>query len=354
MNIQNSIYKSLSGSLELSTGRSKELTNCNKPVSLPKISIITPSFNQGQFIEQTIVSIIEQNYPNLEIIIIDGGSKDNTLEVIKKYEPYITYWISEPDKGQSHAINKGLERCTGDIVNWLNSDDWLEPGALFKVAEIFKANPEISVVSGYENHVWNNGEIIIREGTVLKESLEETIEFCQIAQPSTFFRLKEFKQITPVPEDMHFIMDGELWVRFLLLFGQQNFYKLKEPVVNFRFHENSKTVSNQVKDNFLNERSSIILDLQRFIMVPEYIRNFWKNYIYSDADVRQLNRNWKFGSSINQKQLKIYFIKKFINLCFIKKDFTNAKSGVYELMKIGKYDTFLLKHFCKLLVLKLF
>jgi glycosyltransferase involved in cell wall biosynthesis len=92
---------------------------------LPKISILTPSYNQGQYIEQTIQSILSQNYPNLEYIVIDGGSTDNTVEILKKYDQHITYWVSEKDRGQSHAINKGIEKCTGVLFNWLNSDDYL-------------------------------------------------------------------------------------------------------------------------------------------------------------------------------------------------------------------------------------
>jgi glycosyltransferase involved in cell wall biosynthesis len=108
----------------------------------PKISIVTPSFNQGRFIEKTILSVIEQDYPNLEYIIIDGGSTDESVEVIKKYDQHLAYWVSEPDRGQSHAINKGFERATGEIFGWLNSDDWYHPGALKAVAEAFAANPE--------------------------------------------------------------------------------------------------------------------------------------------------------------------------------------------------------------------
>ena len=91
-------------------------------ISWPKISIVTPSFNQGQYIEQTIRSVLLQNYPNLEYIIFDGGSTDETVSIIKKYEPWLTYWVSEPDRGQSHAINKGLKKCTGNYFNWINSD----------------------------------------------------------------------------------------------------------------------------------------------------------------------------------------------------------------------------------------
>ena len=98
-----------------------------------KISIITPSYNQGEYIEKTIKSILDQGYPNLEYIIMDGGSNDETVEIIKKYEDKITFWQSEPDKGQTDAINKGFEKCTGDIVTWLCSDDYYEPNVLFEI-----------------------------------------------------------------------------------------------------------------------------------------------------------------------------------------------------------------------------
>src|SRR5690554_6525455 len=112
-----------------------------------KTSIITPAFNQGNFIEETIDSMLSLGYSYLEYIIVDGGSTDNSLEVIKKYEKHLHYCVSEPDRGQSHAINKGLKRATGDIINWINSDDYLEPGALKTIAEAFE-NPDTNVFIG--------------------------------------------------------------------------------------------------------------------------------------------------------------------------------------------------------------
>ena len=111
----------------------------------PKITIITPSFNQGNYLEQTIDSVLSQNYSNLEYIIIDGGSADNSVDIIKKYEKHLAYWVSEKDKGQTNAINKGLKIATGDIVNWLNSDDYYEPDALHKVADAFDEKNECSM-----------------------------------------------------------------------------------------------------------------------------------------------------------------------------------------------------------------
>jgi len=126
----------------------------------PKISIVTASYNQGQFIEETILSVLNQNYPNLEYILIDGGSTDNSVEIIRKYQQHFTYWVSEKDKGQANAINKGLQLCTGDIFNWLNSDDYLEPGSLHKIAAAF-ANEQVQMVAGkVRNYSTTEEEII--------------------------------------------------------------------------------------------------------------------------------------------------------------------------------------------------
>ena len=112
----------------------------------PKISVVTPSFNQGQFIEETIRSVLLQGYPNLEYIIIDGGSTDNTLEVIRKYEPWLTYWVSEPDRGQSHAINKGIGKAMGEILFWLNSDDLVLPSVFFRIAKMFRIHLDVLLI----------------------------------------------------------------------------------------------------------------------------------------------------------------------------------------------------------------
>ena len=117
-------------------------------IDWPKVSIVTPSFNQGHFIEETIRSVLDQDYPNIEYIIIDGGSTDDTVNVIKKYQGRLSYWESCRDRGQSHAINKGFEKCTGEIFNWLNSDDVLRPGSLRRIAERFVESPGIHLLCG--------------------------------------------------------------------------------------------------------------------------------------------------------------------------------------------------------------
>src|SRR5580658_2018681 len=117
-------------------------------MALKKISIITPSYNQGQFLEETMLSVFNQGYPNLEYIVIDGGSTDNSVEIIKKYENRLTYWESQKDRGQTHAINKGFEKSTGEIIAWLNSDDVYCENALFIIADFFEKNIEANIVVG--------------------------------------------------------------------------------------------------------------------------------------------------------------------------------------------------------------
>ena len=119
----------------------------------PKISIITPSYNQGKYLEQTILSVISQNYPNYEYLIIDGKSTDNSVEIIKKHEKHLSFWVSEKDNGQSHALNKGFKLATGDIFCWINSDDFFYPGIFNKMASEFLNNSDVFFIHGYQNHV---------------------------------------------------------------------------------------------------------------------------------------------------------------------------------------------------------
>lgn len=227
---------------------------------LPKISIVTPSFNQGKFIEQTIESVLDQKYPNLEYIIIDGGSTDETVDIIKKYQGHLAYWVSEKDDGQSEAINKGLALATGDVVNWLNSDDFYEPGALHVVAEAFQ-DQNVNVVCGRSRIFYNNhSEERISKGTdVYNWNLAKTIGWARIDQPETFFRKSAIDKIGPLNTDFHYVMDKEWWIRYLLMFGLSGVRKSEEVIVNFRIHDKSKTGSQPLK--FEEETDQLYLKL---------------------------------------------------------------------------------------------
>lgn len=317
----------------------------------PKISIVTPSFNQGKYIEETILSVISQGYPNLEYIIIDGGSTDDTVAIIKKYEEWISYWVSESDSGQSHAINKGLERCTGEIFNWINSDDWYMPYTFSEVATTFMKDPELLVVAGFENHRTQDGGTLLHKGTFLKATLEQTIELCEVAQPSTFFKLTAIRQIGGVSEDLHYIMDGEMWVRLLLRYGQEHFINIEKVLVNFRLHRQSKTVSNAVVDNFLYERCSIITDLQKFVGVNADIIRYYISEIYKSPKVYQLNRLWQINDKvITKRHLRIYFIQKYVTNQFRSKNRQRAYWGLKQLIKNRAFDFYLLKNIIKLAI----
>ncbi len=237
----------------------------------PKISIITPSFNQGKFIEQTILSIIDQNYPNLEYIIIDGGSTDNTVEIIKKYEKYITYWISEPDRGQSHAINKGLELATGDIFNWINSDDFLKPNALNEIAQQFIENPNAQLLCGFcrvfydktneTSHVYQMG---------VHKQITDNFFNPIMCQPSSFYRTKTVKELGGVNESLNYVFDDELWFKFLSKYGTENIIFTKKQLTQFRLHGNSKSVGDGFAE-FYHELQNIWYEIAKQLQLKDFL-----------------------------------------------------------------------------------
>jgi glycosyltransferase involved in cell wall biosynthesis len=206
----------------------------------PKISIITPSYNQGEYIEQTIISVIGQQYPNLEYIIIDGGSNDNSINIIKKYEKNLQYWCSEVDSGQSEAINKGLKKCTGDIIAWLNSDDMYMPGALFfmaQVADIDKA--EIYYTNCIHYGITDNSVLSWATDVYNLSNLISLDVADYITQPSSFWTRKALLQNDLLNESLHFAMDWEWFLR-----AKNNKIKLKQfndAISIYRVHPNRKT-----------------------------------------------------------------------------------------------------------------
>jgi glycosyltransferase involved in cell wall biosynthesis len=185
----------------------------------PRISIVTPSYNQGQFIEETIRSVILQGYPNLEYIIIDGGSSDQSVNVIRKYEPWITYWVSEQDRGQSHAINKGFARCTGDVVAWLNSDDVYFPGILKYVAEKYRAAQadRFWLVAGIEYLDQESGTSVVAFQNEWYSIMDWVIGDAQIHQQGAFWSRAIQDVAGPLLEDFHYGFDKEFFTRLVSL-----------------------------------------------------------------------------------------------------------------------------------------
>jgi glycosyltransferase involved in cell wall biosynthesis len=211
---------------------------------LPRISIVTPSYNQGQFIEETIRSVLLQGYPNLEYIIIDGGSTDNSVEIIKKYERYLTYWISEPDQGQSHAINKGWGKCTGTYLAWINSDDCYLSHALSNTVKIFlEYNCDFIYGTTYIGSSIEEKKIIAGKG-IRDFKLKNLLKFFYsvdyiIPSQSVFITKSTLKQIGLLDENLHYCMDLDLFVRIRL--ANPIFYRNPEPICFYRIHDMAKT-----------------------------------------------------------------------------------------------------------------
>ena len=297
----------------------------------PKISIITPSFNQGQYLEQTIDSVLSQSYQNLEYIIVDGSSTDGSKEIIKKHEKFLKYWVSESDKGQANAINKGFLHATGDIANWLNSDDYYERDALKCVAEAFLSDSDIEVVAGMERAFDSdsNETISICPGTQIDNSIEELIFNGEIDQPPTFFRMDVFKGCMPLNVHLHYTMDSELWMKYLIQFGKENVLKVDSILTNFRIHNQSKSVSAQ--DLFKKDRNALKYSFGKSIGVPDYILEFIKK----DG----VNENFKngfgnilFHQSIVKQKLIGHFAKFYFPLFYKYFCYREAKDA-YNLYK---------------------
>ncbi len=241
---------------------------------LPKISLITPTLNQGKFIKQTIQSVLSQNYPNLEYLIIDGGSTDETKEILESYGNKLI-WISEKDKGQSEAINKGLKTVTGEILGYLNSDDYLEKNALVKVGEFFTQNNNAYWLTGKCYTVDENGRetrklITSYKNLFLKylrsKWLFYIVQF--ISQPATFWRREVTKKIGLFDKSLHYSMDYDYWLR---IWQKYKPYYLDDYLAYYRVHQRSKAIispETQFKVEFDIIRrytnSKIILSVHKF------------------------------------------------------------------------------------------
>jgi glycosyltransferase involved in cell wall biosynthesis len=213
--------------------------------TLPRITIITPSYNQCHFIEQTIDSVLSQNYPDLEYIVIDGGSTDNTLEILKKYDGKLL-WISERDRGQSHAINKGLRMATGEIIAFLNSDDLYAPGALLKVGKFFAAHPEARWFTGRCRTIDPKGNEIRKAITLYKnvwlriKSYRALLVLNYISQPATFWSRKVIDMVGEFDESLRYAMDYDYSLRVGRSF---KLWVLDDYLASFRVHPSSKAGS---------------------------------------------------------------------------------------------------------------
>jgi len=205
------------------------------------VSIVTPSFNQGKFLAETMRSVLEQDYPHIEYLVIDGGSTDNTVEVIKSFAKRLAYWASEKDRGQTDAINKGFNRAKGQILAYINSDDTYNPGAVSAAVKYLNEHPEVGVVYSDLNFIDEESRVIGKFPAAQTDLRKLRRGYVHVPQPATFFRAEYWQQVGPLDPTFFFAMDYDLWVRLAAVSRLQY---LPGPVwANFRMHSDAKTIN---------------------------------------------------------------------------------------------------------------
>jgi glycosyltransferase involved in cell wall biosynthesis len=207
---------------------------------LPLVSIVTPSFNQAPYIEATIQSVLSQDYPHIQYLIVDGGSTDGTVEIIKKHAGRVAWWVSEPDKGQTDAINKGFGQAQGQILAWLNSDDTYEPGAVSAAVKYLLKYPHVGMVYGDCNFINEEGRVIGKFGSAQTDYRLLRQGYVHIPQQTMFFRAEWWKRVGPLDPSFYFAMDYDLWTR---LASRTELKYVPQTWANFRLHTTGKTIA---------------------------------------------------------------------------------------------------------------
>jgi len=291
-------------------------TQCN----CPKITIVTPCYNHDAYLEETIRSVLLQNYPNLEYIVIDGGSKDASIEIIKKYTKWIDYWVSEKDSGQSEAINKGFKRAKGEILAWLNSDDLYEPGALHRIGCLYQKHKGKVIA----------GQIIDFDHTTKEETLtrQYNISFEKIVkfwegnhwwhQPGMFFPAGAVRQVGYLDENLHFGMDYDLLCR---LTRNCETLCIEDTLARFRMHNASKTVSNRhlsmYESSVISKKYWHLLGLKTS-NAHDRIVTLWfvkrANYFFKRLYWRIAYKNIKLSLSISKKYTVWSMVKELLRM----------------------------------------
>ncbi|MCQ6274867.1 glycosyltransferase [Bacillus sp. V3B] len=274
---------------------------------LPLVSIITPSFNQAKFIEETIKSVLSQDYPNIEHIVVDGGSKDGTLEILERYKPSLEgrfRFISEPDQGQSNAINKGLKMAKGDIIGWLNSDDTYLLGAVKKGVNALQTHPEWAMVYGRGYYINEKGSILYPYYVKPNNDKKSLFEDCSICQPATFIKKNVLDGVGGVDENLDFCMDYDLWMRIA---KQYTMGFIDDYLANARKHPSAKSVKNWLD-----------------IGLPEIFKTCIKHY-------GTVSNKWlTYYLKTNHSKGKLWIIKRF-------KSHSIFKNSPF-IVKMNRYD----------------
>jgi len=309
--------------------------------ALPLVSIVTPSYNQARFLEQTIQSVLCQTYPNIEYAIVDGNSTDGSLKIIQKYKKQLAWFVSEKDRGQAEAINKGFKRVKGEFIAWLNSDDLFLPGAVEAAVRILSEYPNAAFVHGDVLAVDADGRVLNKIG--YKDwGLSDLMKFRIIGQPAVFMRKSMLEKAGFLDPSYHLLLDHQLWLR-LGQWGEMLY--IREPWSMARFHENAKNIAQAAQ--FGDEAKRIVdwmstqpglLDLfkknEKAIMAGAY-RLSARYFLDADRPRKAFTEYWQSlklhpGTALQEWHRILYSLLALIGLSKLKKFYLDAKVRCYQ------------------------
>jgi glycosyltransferase involved in cell wall biosynthesis len=285
-----------------------EKTILNKDASYPKVTVVTPSYNQAEFIESTILSVLNQNYPNLEYIIIDGGSTDNSVNIISKYKDWLAYWISQPDKGQADAINRGFEKGTGDYFCWINSDDIIYPDFITERIKQFNDNPDIDFIYGDIDEGENIDSLVLRKGRAINSiDVIKNIDV-EIPQQSAVWKKSVFIKAGMLDTELNVLLDRDFFTRVTL---NCNILYEKGAVAFYRFHSESKSI--KLTMQWAKELPEYYSGIFSNPYIPSHFRKY-QNHVMANAHLYSaaiLVGNEKSFSDVSKEVFKALGFKPF-------------------------------------------
>jgi glycosyltransferase involved in cell wall biosynthesis len=310
---------------------------------LPLVSIITPSYNQGRFLKKTIESVLTQSYPNIEYLVIDGGSNDESVEILRSYGDRF-YWLTEKDRGQTDAINKGMARAKGDILAYLNSDDVLVPGAIERVVSFFQRNPDCDLVYGNANYIDENDNVSGHYKTA-HYSYNRLLEDCMICQPAAFWKRKIAEHVGAFDEDLNYVMDYDYWLRIAKANGDIRF--LPVTLANSRLYPETKTQS--ARSKIFKEIFKICRKHAGYVHLS-YYKGYWhylifeKNSITSralrrfprwNAKLSWLHHKWKQRDRYSLSQVCSFVTKRAFSILAV---FFTKIPGIRPLLSLARVN----------------